>query len=121
MASRVQYALTLSGAVNVASIKDNNPQTQQYTHINYGTFCRKYGISKREQDVFSLLVNGKDTSEIAKILCISDNTVKSHVRQLLRKTESRNRIFLSALFFRECRENEANYGSSSEGRLDTTL
>jgi len=56
---------------------------------------------RQEQDVLALIVAGKETADMALILNISENTVKSHVRQLLRKTGTRNRILLSTLFFRE--------------------
>ncbi len=101
IASRVQYALTLAGAVSIASDKKNEADCDEHPVVALGLFSSKYGITKREQDVLALIVAGKETADMALILNISENTVKSHVRQLLRKTGTRNRILLSALFFRE--------------------
>ncbi len=42
-------------------------------------------VTKREQDVFNLLIQGKTNKEIALELKISDYTVRDHVSSLLRK------------------------------------
>jgi DNA-binding NarL/FixJ family response regulator len=48
------------------------------------------GISERESDVLKLLCNQNTTTEISNELFISDETVKTHRKNLLRKTKSRN-------------------------------
>ncbi len=50
-----------------------------------------YGISNRESDVLTLLFEGKTNEEIAKTLCISLSTVKSHISSIFQKTGARNR------------------------------
>ena len=67
-------------------------------------FSSKYGLSAREQSVLRLLTEGADTASICEGLCISENTLKTHVRQILRKTEARNRVALVALYFSEQRK-----------------
>jgi len=52
-------------------------------------------ISPREREVLRLLVSGRSNREIAQELGIIEQTVKSHVAQLLRKTGVRNRTALS--------------------------
>ena len=113
IASRIQYALTLAGAITIASSVKHETAEDAYPAVALGLFSSKYGISKREQDVLALIVAGKGTSEMAQTLNISENTVKSHVRQLLRKTATRNRIFLLTLFFRESGHEE----SQGEGMM----
>jgi DNA-binding CsgD family transcriptional regulator len=54
-------------------------------------------LSAREREVMSLVVAGGRNREIAAKLCISDNTVKFHVSNLLRKTGSRTRAELASL------------------------
>ena len=48
-------------------------------------------LTAREQDVFYLLADGASNREIAETLTISENTVKTHVRNILEKLELRNR------------------------------
>jgi DNA-binding CsgD family transcriptional regulator len=48
-------------------------------------------LSKRELEVFELIVEGATNSEIADRLCIEESTVKSHVGRVLRKLGVRNR------------------------------
>lgn len=49
------------------------------------------GISEREQGVLQLLVAGHSNQEIADELCISTNTVKSHLKSLYQKLEVKRR------------------------------
>ena len=42
-------------------------------------------LTKREKEVFSLLVNNKSTKEIAKELNISEKTVRNHISNVMQK------------------------------------
>ena len=52
-------------------------------------------FTERELDVLRELAAGKSNSEIAQLLCVSENTVKTHVRSLLQKTGFTNRTELA--------------------------
>ncbi|KQR40408.1 LuxR family transcriptional regulator [Microbacterium sp. Leaf159] len=54
-------------------------------------------LSAREREVLRLVVGGSRNREIATMLGISDNTVKFHVSNLLRKTGCRTRGELASL------------------------
>jgi DNA-binding CsgD family transcriptional regulator len=58
---------------------------------------KRLGISERETQIVQLLIEGKTNGEIALALCISQNTVKSHVKNIYRKLEVSNRIQLYRL------------------------
>lgn len=45
----------------------------------------KYILTKREKEVFKLLVTNKDTKEIAEILNISEKTVRNHISNTMQK------------------------------------
>lgn len=51
-------------------------------------------LTSREQDVFQLLAQGASNRQIAETLMITENTVKTHVRNILEKLElhSRNEV-----------------------------
>jgi DNA-binding NarL/FixJ family response regulator len=53
-------------------------------------------LTSREQDVFQLLAQGASNRRIAKALTITENTVKTHVRNILEKLELRNRTEVAA-------------------------
>lgn len=49
------------------------------------------GLSGREIEVLGCLARGKKTAQIAEELFISHNTVKTHVRHILKKLQASNR------------------------------
>jgi DNA-binding NarL/FixJ family response regulator len=51
----------------------------------------QFGLSRREQEVLSLVAKGLSNHEIAENLVISQNTVKLHVNRLLKKLHVKNR------------------------------
>lgn len=59
-------------------------------------FIQKYELSPREVEVLKLIQENASNSEISARLFISENTVKFHVRNILKKTGCSNRIELLA-------------------------
>jgi DNA-binding CsgD family transcriptional regulator len=60
--------------------------------------CKSYGISVREAQIIQLLVTGRTNHEIAESLYISENTVKTHVKNIYAKLKVSNRVQLFTLF-----------------------
>ncbi|MCU0441181.1 MAG: LuxR C-terminal-related transcriptional regulator [Bacteroidia bacterium] len=54
-------------------------------------------LSKREWEVYQLLVIGNTDKEIADQLFISLNTVKTHIKKIYQKLDVRNRMEAAAL------------------------
>ena len=42
-------------------------------------------LTKREKEVFNLLIQNKVTTEIASKLCISEKTVRNHISNVMQK------------------------------------
>jgi DNA-binding CsgD family transcriptional regulator len=59
------------------------------------------GLSRREVDVLRLVAAGNTNDEVAERLCISRNTVATHVRHILDKTSSANRAEASTFAVRK--------------------
>jgi DNA-binding NarL/FixJ family response regulator len=57
----------------------------------------EFGLSRRERDVLDELLTGLDNRAIAARLCISEDTVKSHVKAIFRKLGARDRAHAIAL------------------------
>ena len=55
-------------------------------------FMSKGILTKREKEVFSLLVDNKSTKEIADILNISEKTVRNHISNVIQKLGVESRI-----------------------------
>ncbi len=56
-------------------------------------------LSTRERDVMAMLLTGQDNASIGQQLAIAPNTVKSHVRSILRKVGAVSRAELIARYY----------------------
>lgn len=113
LSSRVHYALSLSGhqampAPPVPDTRETAPAPAATVdagplpcEVKLVCFVEKYGLSARESDVLRLILTGTNTSAMSEKLCISESTVKSHVKSILRKTDTASRNVLMALFMNE--------------------
>ena len=57
-------------------------------------FSRCHGLTRREDEVLAVLLQGKDTRAIAAALFLSEHTVNDHVKAILAKTGCANRQVL---------------------------
>jgi DNA-binding CsgD family transcriptional regulator len=60
-------------------------------------FIQKYDLSDRQAEVTQALLLGKSDKEIAALLNIELNTVKTHLKHIYRKTGTRGRYALMVL------------------------
>ncbi|MEG2260539.1 MAG: helix-turn-helix transcriptional regulator, partial [Raoultibacter sp.] len=51
------------------------------------TIAQQYKLSPREQEVLSLLARGRNASYVARSLCISPDTAKTHIKSIYRKVD----------------------------------
>ncbi|MGN0115555.1 MAG: LuxR C-terminal-related transcriptional regulator [Acutalibacteraceae bacterium] len=70
------------------------PQSLPSQEERLNAFIQKYGLSLRETEVLNLIRDGASNGEISAKLFISENTVKFHVRNILKKTGCSNRTEL---------------------------
>ena len=70
-----------------ADSQPTGPMTPQEPDIEAlcAKAARTYDLTRREEDVLRLLVEGRTAPQIAEELVVSPNTVKTHVRNLYRK------------------------------------
>lgn len=66
-------------------------------HQRLDAFVATHQLSRREQEVMELLIEGLTTTAIADRLSISRHTVRDHLKHLYRKTETRSRAELVSL------------------------
>ena len=58
-------------------------------------------LTSREIDVLRLMAEGKTNGDIARVLFVSEGTVKFHVKNILRKMQASNRADASARYLRQ--------------------
>lgn len=74
------------------------PQVVKKHEDTMADFKKSYDLSGREMDVLELLIDDNSNTEIAEKLFISENTVKFHVRNILKKTGCKNRKEIGTVF-----------------------
>lgn len=87
----VAAALLLSSSQNVRSgwgfVRPGEPDDEEGT--DSGFTCRliasDYSLTAREAEVLALIAQGASRHEAAEALCVSDNTIKTHVRGIYGK------------------------------------
>jgi DNA-binding CsgD family transcriptional regulator len=76
----------------------------------------QFGLSARELDVLAQLLEGRDTREVAAVLKIAATTATDHVKRMLVKTGSRNRVELVARALGWPRRTPTRPGSTGEAK-----
>lgn len=59
--------------------------------------CMRFGITRREKEIFKLIVDGFSNREISRSLDISEDTVRNHLQNIFEKTGVKNRNGLAGL------------------------
>ncbi|MBR2576020.1 MAG: hypothetical protein IKE40_01820 [Firmicutes bacterium] len=95
----ILYTLTiLAFFMLYQKIYTPSPLQEKNDQEVFDAFSEKYDLSSREREVLQLVLEGQSSPEIAESLYISGNTVKFHVRNLLKKTGCDSRVSLVALY-----------------------
>lgn len=69
-----------------------NPEEAEKQRLT--EYASRFGMSAREQEVFSLIIQGMSNAEIANALYITESTVKFHAGNIFRKTGLNSRLEL---------------------------
>jgi DNA-binding CsgD family transcriptional regulator len=65
-------------------------------------FARQYELTAAQARVSALVLAGRPLSQIARSLNVSENTVRSHLKQIFQKTETHGQMELVHLHARVC-------------------
>ena len=76
-------------------------------------FTNAHGLSKRETEVLTCLIQGRTMQYTAEKLFIAESTARTHVHKIYQKTESQGRMELLDCFEQFCAEQD---GSRTGGR-----
>jgi signal transduction histidine kinase/DNA-binding NarL/FixJ family response regulator len=74
--------------------KNETEQSTQPTQDKFVENCIKYNLTLREKEIVQLIAKGKSQKEIAETLFISDNTVKTHTRNIFEKVAVTSKVEL---------------------------
>lgn len=107
IASKVQYAVAMTGYEEAPLSEPRRGETVtagaelevSARHQKFVLYIEKHGLSPRESDVMKLVLMGLGITEMGQHLHVSEHTIRSHVRNLLRKADMPSRNALMASFF----------------------
>lgn len=68
-------------------VTEDNVKPDQTLEKSCSTLAAKGGLSPREQEVLNLILQGRDLPRISQALFISENTVRSHMKNIYRKLD----------------------------------
>jgi ATP/maltotriose-dependent transcriptional regulator MalT len=63
-------------------------------------FCERHGLTAREREVLTLVLEGHDNQNIASEMHLALGTVKSHTHNIFKKTGTKTRQELLQQFWR---------------------
>ena len=72
--------------------RSDTPDVSLIDKQQWNYLFRLYRLSPREFEVASLLCSGRTNQEIAGFLKVKSSTVKTHIKSILIKTRTRNKI-----------------------------
>ena len=84
VATRAAWIDSQIARVVLSSIQNEN-EVQQNTSKTQKEANKKYGLTKKELEVLSLIVDGLSNQEISEKLVVSISTTKAHVHNILQK------------------------------------
>jgi DNA-binding CsgD family transcriptional regulator len=86
--------LALSGGILVCTLLVLLGGRRKAGPVDIDAFCREHRLSVREREVLVLLAEGQRYKQIADLLGVSPDTVKSHASRVYRKTGASGRTDL---------------------------
>lgn len=75
----------------MTNLESGQPKDIQKEKTSDQARCDNIHLSPKEQEVIALLAKGHSYSEIAALLSISENTLKTHIKRIYKKLNVRNR------------------------------
>jgi DNA-binding CsgD family transcriptional regulator len=89
------------GASPQAQQEPDKKTTDLKRHIEDAlpAYASAHNLSKREREVLAMVIEGKDNRTIAQELFLSEGTIKTHVHNIMVKTETKSRNELKQSFW----------------------
>jgi len=96
-------SLFYAQGVIVMAISKTPKHPSIFSHQEWKKICRSLNLSARQEQIVTLLLEGHKTFNAARVLGISPDTVRAHLRRLYLKLEISDRLELMTCCVREFR------------------
>lgn len=97
----ILLTIPLLNLINETSSRKERLGILQERYFDLEGFYDKYSLTSREREVADMLLDGHDTSTIADKLSISYNTLKTHLRNIYKKTEAEGQTGFILMVWKE--------------------
>ena len=94
------FGLPDKGGIQYARVVVTMEELGRRQHLNTDQAKEKFQLTNREQSVVENLAKGWTNKEIANALHITEQTVKEHIKHIMRKTNSTTRTGVLVQVFR---------------------
>lgn len=84
-------------------------------------FVTKYELTKQELKITELLVKGSSIKDISNKIVLSEHTVRSHVKSVLRKTNTSRQAELVSLVYNSMGDFSSAFPNQTSGKRTTLL
>ncbi len=91
------FASQTALAIKNSNYKKEQKNSKKSLPENLTLFCKKYDLTKQEENIINYMLKGFSHKDISKILFISSATVRRHVHNIYNKTGVNNKINLYKL------------------------
>lgn len=88
-------------------------------HPRISKAARELGLTPRENEIVELFAMGRSTATLAKELCISEATIRTHLRNIFSVLKINSRVQLVVMVLTGIlREVDSQYGPKQEPSID---
>ncbi len=85
------YVFTERDSISILGPDDKRNDLQTNTQERCDDIATHFGLSERESEILLLVAKGRSTPRIQEELCISTNTVNSHIKHIYQKMDVHSR------------------------------
>lgn len=74
-------------------------KVSQHRQVNLKEFKERFLLTERQMDLLKLLLNGSTNKEMADTLCVTEDTIKGHLKHVMRRLGVNTRTEILSMLF----------------------
>ena len=74
-------------------------KVSQHRQVNLKEFRKRFGLTERQMEILKLLLSGSTNKKMADVLCVSEDTIKGHLKHIMRRLGVSTRTEILSMLF----------------------